>query len=59
MKNKRKPMLKMNNAFILIFGFTPPPASYLATKKDPVKFPKSVKFFFFFWSCSSSMSKEF
>lgn len=59
MKNKRKPMLKMNNAFILIFGFPPPPASYLATKKDSVKFPKSVIYLFFFWSCSSNMSKEF
>lgn len=46
MKNKRKPMLKMNNAFILIFGFPPPPSSYLATKKDSVKFPKSAYFFF-------------
>lgn len=47
MKNQRKPtMLKMNNAFILIFGFTPPPASFLATKKDAVKIPKSVNFFF-------------
>lgn len=50
MKNERKPtMLKMNNAFILIFGFTPPnprqPASFLATERDAVKFPKSVNFF--------------
>ena len=35
-------MLKMNNAFILIFGSTPLPASYLAPKRDAVKFPKSV-----------------
>lgn len=38
-------MLKMNNAFILIFGSTPLPASYLATKRDAVKFPKSVNSF--------------
>ena len=45
MKNNRKPMLKMNNAFIFIFGSTPPPASYLATKRDAVRFPKSVNSF--------------
>ena len=45
MKSNRKPMLKMNNAFIFIFGSTPPPASYLATKRDAVRFPKSVNSF--------------
>ena len=38
-------MLKMNNAFILVFGFTHPPASYLATKRDVVKIPQNVIFF--------------
>lgn len=46
MKNKRKPtMLRMNNAFILIFGSTLPPASYLSTKRNAAKIPKSVNFF--------------
>lgn len=35
----------MNNAFILIFGSTPPPTSYLATKRNAVKIPQSVHFF--------------
>lgn len=45
MKSNRKPMLKMNNAFIFILGPTPPPSSYLATKRDAVRFPKSVNSF--------------
>lgn len=39
-------MLKMNNAFILIFGFSPPPASYLATKRIQLNSPKVLIFFF-------------
>lgn len=59
MKNKRKPMLKMNNAFILIFGFPPPPASYLATKKDSVKFPKSIIYLFFSGAVPVTCQKNF
>lgn len=53
MKNRRGTMLKMNNAFILIF--VPPIPTWLL--KGISRIPQKCSYFS--WSCSSHMSKEF